>query len=289
MAMRIGAGHLGERVAVHGPRELRQLGTALNAMADRLAEQERIRRDFLANASHEFRTPLSNVRVALETLIETPPHPGGTRPEMERRMLQGSLGEIDRLALLVRDLLDLARIQSESGPTSAEGRTELGPLSCRALILPLVAAVTPRLQAKRLELEVAVPPEIRVAGDEPRLAQALMNLLDNAIRCSPEGGRLRLTVSNRGDGVEISLSDSGPGIPEADLPYIFERFYTINKARSRDPREPGGGGGTGLGLAITRSILERHGGTVHVTGRPEGGTTFTLRLPRSATASGAEA
>ena len=108
------------------------------------------------------------------------------------------------------------------------------------------------------------------------------------IRCSPEGGRLCLTASSRGDGVEISLSDSGPGIPAADLPYIFERFYTVNKARSRDPGEAGGGGGTGLGLAITRSILERHGGTVHVTGRPEGGTTFILRLPRAAGAPGTD-
>ena len=202
-------------------------------------------------------------------------------------MLQGALGEIDRLSLLVRDLLDLARIQSESGAVGAEGRTEMRPLSCRALVLPLVAAVTPRLQAKRLELEVTVPPEIRIVGDEQRLAQALMNLLDNAIRCSPEGGRLSLTAACRGGEAEISLSDSGPGIPEADLPYIFERFYTVNKARSRDPREPGGG--TGLGLAITRSILERHGGTILVSGGSEGGTTFTLRLPRPAAASGAEA
>jgi signal transduction histidine kinase len=283
MAVRIGAGHLEERVTVQGPRELAQLGGALNAMADRLAEQERIRRDFLANASHEFRTPLSNVRVAIETLLETSP----TRPDMGRHMLQGALGEIDRLSLLVRDLLDLARIQSEAGAVGVDGQTEWCELSCRALIRPLVAAVAPRLQARRLDLQLSVPPEIRIVGDEQRLAQALMNLLDNGIRCSPEGGRLCLSVVHRGDGVEISLADSGPGIPAADLPYIFDRFYTVNKARSR--AQGGTSGGTGLGLAITRSILERHGGSVHATGRPEGGTTFTLRLPCPAARPGAEA
>jgi signal transduction histidine kinase len=275
MAMRIGAGHLHERVAIRGPRELQQLGAALNAMADRLAEQERIRRDFLQNASHELRTPLSNLRVALETLIETPPVQAG----MAQRMLHGALGEIDRLSLLVRDLLDLARIQSEAG-IAADSREEYREFSCRALLHPLVAAVAPRLQARRLELEVTVPPDVRVVGDEPRLAQALMNLLDNAIRCSPEGSRLRLSARRRGDFVEIALADSGPGIPAADLPYIFDRFYTVNKARSRESS------GTGLGLAITRSILERHGGTVEAVGRPEGGTTFVLRLPRPAATSG---
>jgi len=278
MALRIGAGQLQERVAIRGPRELQQLGTALNAMAGRLAEQERVRRDFLANASHELRTPLSNVRVALETLIETPPVQAG----MQQRMLQGALGEIDRLSLLVRDLLDLARIQSEAGLATTGRSEERRDLSCRALIQPLVAAVAPRLQAKRLDLVLVVPPDVRVLGDEPRLAQALMNLLDNAIRCSPAGGRLCLSAERRGDFVEISLADCGPGIPAADLPYIFDRFYTVNKARSRE------NSGTGLGLAITRSILERHGGTVEAVGRPEGGTLFILRLPRPAGASVAQ-
>lgn len=271
MAMRIGNGQLDERVTVSGPRELEQLGTALNAMADRLAEQERIRRDFLANASHEFRTPLSNVRVALETLLET--SPGG--PEMQRRMLQGAVGEVERLTLLVSDLLDLARIESDAQSGSVGRPVERSDISCLSLIQPLTAAVTPRLRAKRLELELAVPPDLRVEADEQRLRQALMNLLDNAIRCSPEGGRLRIAARCRGEETEISVSDDGPGIPEADRPYIFDRFYTVNKARSR------AASGTGLGLAITRSILEAHGGSVQVTSGPEGGSTFILRLPRS--------
>jgi signal transduction histidine kinase len=269
MAARIGMGHLEERVAVRGPRELEQLGTTLNTMAGQLAEQERIRRDFLANASHEFRTPLSNVRVALETLIELPP----AEPEVVDEMLQGAVGEIERLTFLVADLLDLARIQGEMGEPGASRTAGWQETPCRALIDPLVAAVTPRLRSRELRLEVAAPPDLWVTGSEPRLRQAIMNLLDNAIRCSPDGGRLRLRVARRGSGVEIVVADDGPGIPDADLPYIFDRFYTVNKARSRATS------GTGLGLAITRSIMEAHGGSVEAACGPAGGSTFTLRLP----------
>jgi signal transduction histidine kinase len=271
MAMHIGAGRLDDRVEVRGPLELEQLGTALNAMADRLAEQERIRRDFLLNASHEFRTPLSNVRVALETLLETP----RGQVEMQQRMLQGAVGEVERLTLLVSDLLDLARIESDAQAGNVGLPVERRDISCRALILPLTAAVAPRLKARRLDLEVVVPSDLWVTADEQRLRQAVMNLLDNAIRCSPEGGRLRIAARARDEEMEISVTDDGPGIPEADLPYIFDRFYTVNKARSR------AASGTGLGLAITRSILEAHGGSVRVESRPQGGSTFTLRLPRS--------
>jgi signal transduction histidine kinase len=271
MAMRIGTGELDHRVEVSGPEELEQLGTALNAMADRLAEQERVRRDFLTNASHEFRTPLSNVRVALETLLETPV--GGA--ELQRRMLHGAVGEVERLTLLVSDLLDLARIESDARSGSVGLPVERRDISCQALLQPLTAAVTPRLRAKRLELELAIPAELLVTADEQRLRQALMNLLDNAIRCSPEGGRLRVAAAARGEETEIAVTDDGPGIPEEDLPYIFDRFYTVNKARSR------AASGTGLGLAITRSILEAHGGTVQVENGSQGGSTFTLRLPRS--------
>ena len=238
-------------------------------MADRLAEQERIRRDFLLNASHEFRTPLSNVRVALETLLETP----RGRVEMQQRMLQGAVGEVERLTLLVSDLLDLARIESDARAGSVGLPVERRDISCRALIQPLTAAVAPRLRVKQLHLEVAVPPDLWITADEQRLRQAVMNLLDNAIRCSPEGGRLRIAARVRDEEMEISVTDDGPGIPEADLPYIFDRFYTVNKARSR------AASGTGLGLAITRSILEAHGGSVHVENRAQGGSTFALLLP----------
>jgi signal transduction histidine kinase len=264
MAARIGAGKLGERIQVRGPRELAQLGFALNAMADRLAEQERVRREFLANASHEFRTPLSNVRVALETVLETRPR----RPEMVQRMLTGAVGEIERLTLLVNDLLDLARIQSEPMPL------ERCETPIRALIQPLVAAVAPRLEAQRLRLQLDVPAELRVQVDPQRMQQALMNLLDNAIRCTPEGGHIRIAADETAVGVEIRVRDDGPGIPEEDLPYIFDRFYTVDKARSRSSS------GTGLGLAITRSIVEAHGGSVRVTSGLAGGCIFTLCLPR---------
>jgi signal transduction histidine kinase len=212
---------------------------------------------------------LSNIRVALETLLETRP----TRSDPERRMLQGAVGEIERLTGLVADLMDLARIESEAGGSGADGLSERRELSCLALVQPLVAAVTPRLQARRLELELAIPVDLRITGDEQRLGQAVMNLLDNAIRCSPEGGRLRISAVTRDDATEISVTDDGPGIPPADLPYVFDRFYTVNKARSRTSS------GTGLGLAITRSILEAHGGSVRVVCDPGVGSTFTLRLP----------
>jgi signal transduction histidine kinase len=209
MASRIGLGRLDERVKVRGPEELEQLGAALNGMAARLAEQERIRRDFLANASHEFRTPLSNIRVALETLLEAPTAPA----QQQRRMLQGAVGEIERLTLLVGDLLDLARIESEARAEATGEAGDRRELSCRALVHPLIAAITPRLEAKRLDLELDVPEELTLVGDEPRLRQAVMNLLDNAIRCSPEGGKLRVAAAARGDEIEIIVADSGPGIP----------------------------------------------------------------------------
>ena len=223
---------------------------------------EAVRRDFVANVSHELRTPLASLRAMAETLRD-----GGLEdPQLGVRFLAQMLEEVDRMTRLVNDLLDLSAL--EAGVV----RLRREEVQARELL----EAVARRYQqlASRRGVHLAVRPgEARLQGDRDRLEQALGNLVDNAVKYTPPGGRVELGVEAGGAEVRLVVEDTGPGVPPEHLPRIFERFYRADPSRSREE------GGTGLGLAIAKHIALAHGGRVEAGNRPEGGARFAVVLP----------
>lgn len=234
---------------------------------------ETVRKDFVANVSHELRTPLTSIRGYVEALQDG----GKDDPKTTTEFLKIIATQSERLTLILDDLLQLSRI--ESGQVTF--KRELVDL--RTVIQRSVAIVRPLADKKHhrvgTEVAAALPP---VLGDEDRLVQIITNLLDNSVKYTPDGGTIVVGAQpvahadNRGgapQGVDISVTDTGIGIPEADRPRVFERFYRVDKARSREL------GGTGLGLAIVKHLVEQHGGQVWVEGRQPSGSRFVVRLP----------
>ena len=231
-----------------------------------LRKADRIRRDFVANVSHELRTPLTAVRGYVEALLD-----GVTDPADERRFLETIARHAFRMERLVRDLLRLARLDA--------GQEPVDKVACPidSLFTGVIADVSSELDARSQRVVQQVDTEATVVtGDPAKLHDALRNLLHNATNYAPEGSEIVLASARRDHRIVLSVADSGPGIPESDLPRIFERFYRVDKARSRHTRDPGG---TGLGLAIVKHLVGLHGGKVAAANRPEGGAVFTLEIP----------
>jgi signal transduction histidine kinase len=222
---------------------------------------EAIRRDFVANASHELKTPVASIRAAAETLrhgaIEDPPAALRFTEQLEREAM--------RLSRIVSDLLDLSRL--ETGSELIE-RVRLDSVAADE-----VERLEDRAKEAGVELSRSTDPDATVMGSGRDLALLARNLVDNAIRYTPEGGRVEVRVRVDGDHAVLSVSDTGIGIPQRDLPRIFERFYRVDRARSRET------GGTGLGLAIVKHVAENHGGEVTVTSELAAGSAFEVRLP----------
>lgn len=222
--------------------------------------------DFVANASHELATPLTAIRGFAETLVDG----AAEDPETSRHFASIILSEADRMQRLVEDLLQLAKIES------SEYRQQFKriPLEAASLLDSMVRELTPVWQRKLLRVEIERPQaEVWVLTDPDRLKQILVNLMDNAIKYTPDGGTIRTGVALCGNQVRFWVSDSGIGIPAEELPRIFDRFYRLDKARSRSV------GGTGLGLAIVKHLLDALDGKIEVESRPDVGTTFRFTLP----------
>jgi two-component system sensor histidine kinase SenX3 len=225
---------------------------------------ESVRRDFVTNASHELKTPAATIQAAAETLGRA----AGDDPSAVPRFAAQLEREAVRLSRIVADLLDLSRLESGSALDD---------------VVSLGAAA--REEAQRLEeaadragviVEVRAPVEPHVRGSHRDLALLVRNLVDNAIRYSHEGDKVTVDLESIGADVILSVSDTGIGIPSRDLPRVFERFYRVDRARSRET------GGTGLGLAIVKHVVENHGGTIDVESELGLGTTFRVRLPVAA-------
>jgi two-component system phosphate regulon sensor histidine kinase PhoR len=237
-----------------------------------LRRLEQVRKDFVANVSHELRTPLTSIKGYVEALLDG----GKDDPREALRYLDIILKQSDRLNLLLEDLLQLSQI--ESGQVAFKQ----DPVRLQAVVDRTLALLKPLADKKGHTLTVSLPPDLpSVLGDEERLVQVVTNLVDNAIKYTPPNGALSVTATShaikpgvRANGfVELTVADTGLGIPEADRPRVFERFYRVDKARSREL------GGTGLGLAIVRHIVEGHGGQVWVDGNEPTGSRFVVRLP----------
>lgn len=237
-----------------------------------LRRLENIRKDFVANVSHELRTPLTSIKGYVEALLDG----GKDNPETSVRFLEIILKQSDRLNLILEDLLQLSKIESGQLQFKKE------PLHIGSVIERTIAMIKPLAEKKQHRLRSQVAADLPlISGDEERLVQVLANLLDNAIKYTPEGGQITVTARrispSRAEAprtsIELAVTDTGIGIPEQDRPRVFERFYRVDKARSREL------GGTGLGLAIVRHIVEGHGGQVWVEGNMPTGSRFVVRLP----------
>ena len=249
------------------PFDQERLGGVLVVIHD-VTEQrktEEMRREFVANVSHELRTPLTNIRSYAETLAD---NAGDIPPETEKNFLGVILNESDRMTHIVQDLLTLSRFDS--------GRSELNlaPFDFGEAVRDVYQAN--RLEAQRhghtmeLELPGSLP---EIVGDRERILQVMMNVVSNSIKYTPDGGRIRLSAGVQGKRVWMEVTDNGIGIPKEDRGRIFERFYRVDKARSRES------GGTGLGLSIAREILEQHKGDIRIESVSGQGTTVTVTLP----------
>ncbi|WP_054957060.1 two-component system histidine kinase PnpS [Paenibacillus dakarensis] len=228
---------------------------------------ERMRSEFVANVSHELKTPLAAVKGFAETLL------GGVQDEKtSRSFLQIIYDESERLNRLIRDILELSKIESK------RIAMEYSPIHLSTFFESLMELMQPAADHKKIGLQIQVPEELFMEGDEDKLRQIFTNLLSNAINYTQEGGRVQLTVReihmiDHGEAVEFIVKDSGIGIPKKDLPRIFERFYRVNKSRSRSS------GGTGLGLSIVKHLVDLHHGSIRVESELGMGSSFIIEIP----------
>jgi two-component system sensor histidine kinase BaeS len=261
-AQSIADGDYGARLPREGSAELISLAESFNEMAAALDEHDRMQREFIANAAHELRTPLTNLQGYLEALRD------GVIPP-ERQVFESLGEEVDRLVRLSRSLDDLARGEASRAPA------DLQEVDVAAAVRSAVELSRPAAQARQLDLVIEDgEANTRAAADRDALSQVLANLLDNAVAYTPEGGRITVRCAQRPRDVLVSIDNTGDGIPAADLPHVFERFYRVEKSRDRRT------GGAGIGLAIVRHLVESAGGQVGVESTDRL-TTFWFTLPGS--------
>ncbi len=265
----IARGHYDQELHITAPDEVRSLAQSFNVMARQVDASRQAQRDFVANVSHELKTPLTSIQGFSQALLD-----GTARDEAaRRRAAQIVSDETARLARLVDDLLDLARIEAGQIVMSEE------PLDVGRLLRRCVEKFALRAEESgvelTLEMESIEQEALSLRGDGDRLAQVFTNLIDNALKHTPHGGRVSVVARpvSAGQQLEISVADNGAGIPAEDLARIFERFYQVDKSRAR--------GGVGLGLAIAREIIQAHGGQIRAESVMNLGTRFTVTLPLS--------
>jgi len=263
-ARRIAVGDLSQRIPVASDDELGEMAAAFNTMAAQLEQQHELRRRAMADIAHELRTPLSVLRIDLESIEDGLTEP---TPQVVARLQD----EVALLNRLVEDLRMLSLVEA------GELRMDTEPLDLGELVQSTLERVNGAAREKGValsaDLDQPLPP---VAGDRQRLTQVLLNLLSNALRHTPSGGQVWVRAHQTGDEVRVSVLDDGEGIPPAELPHVFERFYRADRARSREA------GGTGLGLTIARSLVQAHGGRMWAESPPQAGgqgSVFTFALP----------
>ncbi|HVP31134.1 MAG TPA: ATP-binding protein [Myxococcota bacterium] len=267
--IQVGSGDGARSILVHaaayppgGPR----LGTvAVFHDVTELRRLESLRRDFVANVSHELKTPLTAIRGFAETLVSA-----DVPAEDLEKYLSVILRHAERLSNLIEDLLELSRIESRKVPL------RVGPVDVARVAASIMTGMEPQLRARRLEVKLVPSDAPPALADRGALEQILTNLLDNAAKYTNPGGHVEVRIAGDGDEVRVEVRDDGMGIPKEDQPRIFERFYRVDKARSRDL------GGTGLGLAIVKHLVQAMDGDIYVSSEPGRGSTFTFLLPKAA-------
>ena len=260
---RMSGGELSVRVDVRGNNEFTDLGRAFNSMSERIEALDQTRSQFVSNASHELKTPLSTMKILIETLMYQDP----MDPAMTKDFLNDVNSEIDRLNRIVSDLLTLVNIDSGGMKLNRES------IPLKALLDEQIKRLLPLARENGIEINLEARDEINITGDSLKLQQVVYNVIDNAIKYTPRGGEVHTSLTRSGKRAIIRISDTGIGIPAQDLPHIFERFYRVDKSHSRAT------GGTGLGLSIVKQIVQLHGGTIEARSAEGQGTTFIIDLP----------
>lgn len=266
-------GDLNARIDETGGDEIASLAAGINEMArtlgadlERQRKLERVRTEFLGNVSHELRTPIFSIQGFLETLMDG----AVDDPAVNREFLGKAHAHAERLNALLNDLIEISRIES------GEMKMSFRWFPLNQFLEAVEEDMRPMAERKQIALSTEYPavPDLRVWGDRDRLKQVMVNLIENAVKYTESGGRVHVGVLLDKDQATVSVADSGIGIPEEHLQRIFERFYRVDKDRSRDV------GGTGLGLAIVKHIVEAHGGTIGVSSEPGKGSVFTFTVKR---------
>ncbi len=247
-----------------GPREVQEVMRAFNAMMARVQSSQQSQREFVANVSHELKTPLTSVQGFAQAILD------GTAdtPEARRRAAEVIYNEAGRMHRMVLDLLDLARLEAGTADL------KMGAVDMAVLLNGIAEKFAPLAQQAGVRLEVQADGLPRMMGDGDRLAQVFTNLVDNALKFTPPGGMVTLQARLAEGQMECLVSDTGKGIPAQALPHVFDRFYQADASRARADY-----GGAGLGLAIVREIVAAHGGRISVRSQAGQGAVFTVRLP----------
>ncbi len=261
-SQRIANGRYDERVQTVGEDELAELGRSFNRMAHELAQTEERRRQLIGDVAHELRTPLSSIKSVMEGLQD-----GVLRPEPET--FASVEQEVNRLQRLVRDLEELSKAEAGQIPLEKEA------VNPAELVETAVARLRPQFADKQVSLNTDIPPSLPVLTVDPaRMTQVLLNLLGNALQYTPSGGQVTVRLSANDSVVQIAIQDTGIGLTVEQLSHIFERFYRVDRSRSR------AGGGSGIGLTISKHLVEAHNGRLTATSPgPNQGSTFTISQP----------
>ncbi|MBQ3131104.1 MAG: HAMP domain-containing protein [Clostridia bacterium] len=249
------------RVDVKGSSEIAELCTAFNRMSERIEDHDRTRNEFVANASHELKTPLATMKLLSETIL----YQDNPDPALMKEFFGDINHEVDRLTRIVSELLKLVQEDSSAGGLNFE------TLRLDALVGGVCGRLTALAENKNVALNTSLEP-VEMQGDSMRLEQIIVNLVENAIKYTDEGS-VDVSVSEEGEWAVFTVKDTGIGIPEESIEHLFERFYRVDKARSRST------GGTGLGLSITEKLINLHGGSIEVRSKLGEGSIFTVQLP----------
>ncbi len=274
-------------IAVHGPSEVQEVSQAYNEMVQRVQASQQSQRDFIANVSHDLKTPLTSIQGFSQAILDGT----ASRPEELQQAAQIISSEAERMNRMVLDLLEIARLDARMI------QFEKTPVDLVQLLEQIAAQFAPQAGLKGISIQTDLPVSANILGDHDRLAQVFTNLVDNALKFSPTGGRVRLSIEIKPQAVEVQVRDSGSGIPESELERIFDRFYQVDKSRAATTAQ-GSRRGFGLGLAIAREIIQAHNGKIYaynqratadVNDLTNSGSIFVVRLPIPTTASPASA
>ena len=232
-------------------------------MSEKLETLDQSRNQFVSNASHELKTPLATMKIMIESLIYQP----DMDKELRTEFMSDINSEIDRLSAIVSDLLTLVQMDSENVKLTREN------LSIAALVKENAHRLQPIMDQKEQQIALTITDSCDIYADKSKLNQVIYNLMENAVKYTQTGGLIKVSLQRQGKEAKLTVVDNGPGIPKENLPHIFDRFYRVDKARSREK------GGTGLGLSIVHQLVLLHGGSIRVESEEGKGAAFIVELP----------